>query len=330
MIGSDRACSTLHHWRPIIEPVGRARAALGASDENNPNMRMLLRAMLGLMGKLPLPLLHGAGWLLGNGLWLLPNRFRALTQWHIRRCLPALDVGSQRRIARRSLIESAKALCEAPAIWFGSARRLRRWLADPAALAVLRQVHAGGRGVIMLTPHLGAWELTSFFCSQIAPITVLYKPQKGASDAVIRAGRGRWPTVQPVPTSGGGVKATLAALKRGALVGLLPDHDPPEDSGTVFAPLFGMPANTMALVAKLAARSGAPVWFIAAERLSWGRGFRIHLRPAPRDIADPVLGAAALNTGVEACIREWPEQYWWSYRRYRRQPPGAPDFYAGL
>jgi len=84
------------------------------------------------------------------------------------------------------------------------------------------------------------------------------------------------------------------------------------------------------LVAKLAARSGAPVWFIAAERLSWGRGFRIHLRPAPRDIADPVLGAAALNTGVEACIREWPEQYWWSYRRYRRQPPGAPDFYAGL
>lgn len=293
-------------------------------------MQTLLRLTLHIIGRLPLPLLHGAGALLGSALWLIPNRFRAITLRHLERCLPELDGAARRRLARRSLIESAKAVCEAPAIWFGSASRLARWIDDEAARAILIREHAAGRGVIMLTPHLGSWEIASFFCAQVAPITVLYKPQKGAMDAVILAGRSRLPEVRPVPTTGGGVKALLAALKRAELIGMLPDHDPPEDSGAVFAPLFRTPANTMALVAGLAARNGTPVWFVVAERLSWGRGFRFHLRPAPPAIEDPEHGPTALNVGVEACVREWPGQYWWSYKRYRRQPPGAPDFYADL
>lgn len=283
-----------------------------------------------LVGWLPLPLLHGLGWLLGTLLWLVPNKLRAITRLHLARCLPELDAATRAAIARRSLAESAKAICEAPAIWFGPAARLRRWIVADAVAATLRAAQAQGRGVILLTPHLGSWELCSFFCAQVAPITVLYKPQKGAADAVIRAGRGRWPGVTPVPTSGAGVKALLGALKRGELVGILPDHDPPEDSGTAFAPMFGLPAHTMGLVAKLAARSGAPVLFIAAERRPFARGFRFHLLPAPEGIADAARGPAALNAGVEACVRAWPAQYWWSYKRYRRQPPGAADFYAGL
>lgn len=293
-------------------------------------MRTLLRLALTFIGWLPLPVLHGVGAALGLVLWLVPNRLRAITIRHLERCLPELDPSARTRLARRSLIESAKAVVEAPAIWFGPLRRRRRWLAAPEALATLRAAHAQGRGVILLTPHLGAWELASFFCAQVAPITVLYKPQKGAADAVILAGRARGAGVTPVPTTGGGVKALLAALRRGELVGILPDHDPPEASGTVFAPLFGHPANTMNLVAKLAARAGTPVLFIAAERRAWARGFRFHLQPADPAVADADAGPAALNAGVEACVRRWPGQYWWSYRRYRRQPPGAPDFYAGL
>lgn len=293
-------------------------------------MRTLLRVTLTLIGQLPLAVLHALGHGLGWLLWKLPNRPRAITLRHLERCLPALDAAERERIARASLIESAKAILEAPAIWFGPARRLARWIDAPAVLAELRAAQAQGRGVILLTPHLGAWELASFFCGQVAPITVLYKPQKGAADAVILAGRSRSPTVTPVPTTGSGVKALLAALKRGEMVGILPDHDPPEDSGTVFAPLFGLPANTMQLVAKLAARSGAPVLFIAAERLPGAAGFRFHLQPAEAAVADAEAGPAALNRGVETCVRRWPEQYWWSYKRYRRRPPGAEDLYAGL
>ena len=69
------------------------------------------------------------------------------------------------------------------------------------------------------------------------------------------------------------------------------------------------------------------MWFCIAERLPRGRGYRIHLLPAPEGIADPQTGVAALNRGVEDMIRRWPEQYWWAYRRYRRRPPGEAKFY---
>ncbi|MBL6749150.1 MAG: lysophospholipid acyltransferase family protein [Nevskia sp.] len=290
----------------------------------------LLLGALVVLGQLPLPLLHGLGWLGGWLLWLLPNRYRAITLRHLELCFPERTPDERAGIARRSLAESCKAVCEAPAIWFGAGRRLRHWIGDAEALRSLRAAASGGKGAIILTPHLGAWELASFFAAQCGPITVLYKPQKGAAEAAILRGRSRWPQVRPVPTTGGGVKALLAALRRGELVGILPDHDPPEESGTRFAPFFGIQANTMELVGRLAARTGAPVWFLVAERRPWGRGFRFQVQRAPSGVDDPTMGAAALNQGVEACVARQPEQYWWSYKRFRRRPPGASDLYQNL
>ena len=293
-------------------------------------MQTLLLWTLTVLGQLPLPLLHGLGWLLGSLLWLVPNGFRAMTLRHLELCLPQRSAGERAHIARRSLIESCKAICEVPALWFGPEWRLRRWLRDEATLAKLRATLAEGKGAIMLTPHLGAWEITSLFGTQACPITILYKPQKGAAEAVIQRGRSRLPGLKAVPTTSAGVKGLLRALKHGEMAGILPDHDPPEESGTRFAPFFGIPANTMDLVGKLAARSGAPVWFFVAERLSWGRGFRFHMERAPAGIDDVETSPAALNQGVEACVLRLPEQYWWSYKRFRRLPPGAADPYANM
>ncbi len=92
----------------------------------------------------------------------------------------------------------------------------------------------------------------------------------------------------------------------------------------MFAPLFGIPAHTTELVSKLAAKTGAPVSFCYAERLPWAKGFRFHVVPLPaRDIADAEDGAAALNRGIEAVLTHLPEQYWWSYKRFRRLPAGV-------
>lgn len=291
-------------------------------------MANALRLALTIIGHLPLPLLHGLGWLLAVPLIYLPNRLRRISQLHVDRCLPDLTRAQRKAIVERSLLHSMLAIVEAPSIWFGPISRRRHWItADSAVLQQVRDLHAAGRGVILLTPHQGAWELSSYYCAALAPITVLYKPQKGFADAVIREGRMRAAPITPVPTTSAGVKALLSALRRGELVGILPDHDPPDGSGTVFAPLFGIPANTMDLVSKLAARSKAPVYFFIAERLNCGRGFRFHLLPAPSDIADPDVGPAALNKGVEQCIRRLPDQYWWSYRRFRRRPQDEAPFY---
>lgn len=289
-------------------------------------MQTMLRWGLLFVGYWPLPLLHALGVVAGLLLWWLPNGLRAVTLRHMELCLPRFTPEQRRRIARRSLIESMKALAEAPAIWFGPDWRLQRWLGSAEEKRALRSTIASANGIILLTPHLGAWELTCQFAAQFGPMTLLYKPQKGALDALIQQGRTRNPNARPMPTSTRGVKALLAALGRGETVGLLPDHDPPEGSGR-FAPLFGIPAHSMDLVGKLSARTGAPVWFVLAERRSWARGFRFHLIRAPDGIADAGSSAAALNQGVEACVMRLPEQYWWSYQRYRRRPPGAKSLY---
>ena len=291
-------------------------------------MQTVLRVFLTVLGNLPLPLLRLLGIALGIVLVLVPNRFRTITRLHLNRCLPDRNPRQRLDIERESLLASTQAIFEAPAVWFGSLKRRNDWInTSTAALQIIQTAHAAGRGVILLTPHQGAWELASFFCAQVAPLTVLYKPQKGPVDALIKTGRGRGAPVNPVPTTGAGVKSLLAALKAGQMVGILPDHDPPESSGTAFAPLFGISANTMDLVTKLAARTQAPVLYVIAERLPWARGFRFHVLPADEAIADPECGPTALNAGVERCIRLLPGQYWWSYRRFRRRPPGEPPFY---
>jgi KDO2-lipid IV(A) lauroyltransferase len=85
----------------------------------------------------------------------------------------------------------------------------------------------------------------------------------------------------------------------------------------------------MTLVPRLAQRTGAPVVLIYGERLPKGRGYRTHFHPvgdAIRD-ADPAVAAAALNRGVETCVRECPSQYQWSYRRFKTRPEGEESLY---
>ena len=97
-----------------------------------------------------------------------------------------------------------------------------------------------------------------------------------------------------------------------------------------FAPFFGVPALSMVLVSRLAQRSGCAVLFAFAERLPRGAGYRIHFRPAPDGIADSELprAVAALNQGVEDCVRQAFTQYQWHYKRYQYHPdPAAPNPY---
>jgi Kdo2-lipid IVA lauroyltransferase/acyltransferase len=288
-------------------------------------MRLLLRGLLVALGYLPLPLLHGMASCVGTLLWVVPNNRKRIALMHLELCLAELPDAERREIARQSLLHLAKALFEAPAIWFGPERRLRRWLDDPQAAQRFGELVSQG-GSIVLCPHIGSWELAGMFCAAQGRITSLYKPQKGAADELILEGRTRL-GAHLVPTTGAGVKALLQALRQREMIGVLPDQDPPRGSG-VFAPLFGIPAHTTELVSKLAARTQAPIYFCYAERLPWGRGFRFHVKPlSSTSVADADSGAAALNRGIESVLTHLPEQYWWSYKRFRRLPKGVQSPY---
>jgi KDO2-lipid IV(A) lauroyltransferase len=129
-------------------------------------------------------------------------------------------------------------------------------------------------------------------------------------------------------TDAGGIRTLMSALRRGEQIGILPDQDPKGGAG-VFAPFFGIATKTMTLLPKLAGKSGAAVLVAYAERLSWGRGYRIHFLPLDEAIydRDEVVAVTALNSAVELAVRQNPEQYAWNYKRFRSRPEGEPSLY---
>src|SRR3569623_1838123 len=165
-------------------------------------------------------------------------------------------------------------------------------------------------------------------CSARYPLTSLYRPPRMREmDALVRRGRERL-GARLVPVDAGGVRALYQTLARGEVIGMLPDQEPGAGNG-LFAPLFGIEANAMALLPRLAIKAGAPVIFCYAERLSWGRGYHLHFIPAPSAIqAAPIEHAVrVMNEGVEALVRRCPQQYQWGYKRFRTRPAGEKPLY---
>jgi KDO2-lipid IV(A) lauroyltransferase len=131
------------------------------------------------------------------------------------------------------------------------------------------------------------------------------------------AGRSRWQaTVAPANLRG--VRMFYRTLQQGGTVGLLPDQAPGAGEG-VWTDFFGRPAYTMTLAVRLQRATGATVIMVFAERLRGGQGYHMHFEEVPATGFDE----AALNRAVEAQVRRCPEQYLWSYNRYK-VPAGAP------
>ena len=295
-----------------------------------------VRRIIRLFGRLPLGMAHGLGAMIGALAALTPNRMRQVTRRNLELCYPTMSPSARRRLERESLRETGKTLLEAPIFWQQPRNKVLAMVVDTPGIDAVHQAHAEGRGIILLTPHIGAWELGGLYASSLWPTTILYKPpKKPALDAPIREGRARF-GAKVVPTDSGGMKALLHALKHAEAVGILPDQEPTEGQG-IFTPFLGQSAFTMLLPMRLAARTQdnakggkqARIFFSITERLPKARGFRLHFMPAEDALYsdDMEQAAAALNRGVEACIRIAPTQYQWSYKRFRQRPEGEAEVY---
>lgn len=266
------------------------------------------------LSRLPLPVLHTLGWLLGWLGFALSGRYRRKLFEHAR------QAGMASSVALASVAEAGKMVTELPRLWLGRPVHLE-W----ADQTLIEQAIAEGNGVLFLTPHLGCFEVTAQLIAQAfgdrMPVTVLYRParQPWLRDIMEQA-RSR-PGLSTAPTTLAGVKQLIKALRQRQSVGLLPDQVPPDGQG-VWAPFFGRDAYTMTLSARLALTAGARVLLIWGERLSWGRGYRVHLRPFRPEAGgqlsqDPVAAAREINEAMEGLVRECPAQYLWSYDRYK-------------
>ncbi len=291
---------------------------------------MLFRLFLTVwsrLGHLPLAWLHFLGRVLGVCYWLLPNRERRTILTNLALCFPKLKERQRMALCRRTLQQTGCNLMELSVIWFRPLSEVRDLVQGIHGKEHLQR--APGQGLILLLPHLGNWELMGLIQSPQKELIALYRPpRKSQLEPLMKQARER-SGMTIVPTSSRGVKRIYLALQRGGVTCILPDQVPKSNRAAVFAPFFGHQALTMLLAYRMARKTGAKVVLGYAERLPRGQGFHIHYQPLPAGFYDddPQQAAAAMNQGLERMIRESPEQYQWSYKRFRSQPEGAPSPY---
>lgn len=279
--------------------------------------------LIRLLGRLPLRLLHWLGSALGWAVYAADPVYRRRLRDNLARSGLAGSPSALKRLRRRAVAEAGKAVTELPCFWQRPQATLAQWVRVTRGQVLLDEARAHGRGILFLTPHLGAFELTPQWYGLAHPITVMYRPPKLAwLDPLVRAGRARG-QVELVPADLRGVRSMLRALRSGQAAGLLPDQAPGAGEG-IWADFFGRPAYTITLVARLAQSTGATVLMAVGRRLPAARGYELEFHalsdPLPED---PQQAARAINAAVEAVVARYPEQYLWSYNRYKR-PAGSP------
>jgi Kdo2-lipid IVA lauroyltransferase/acyltransferase len=268
------------------------------------------------LSRWPLAWLHVLGSALGWLTWALSPSYRR--RLNANAALAGLNPAQR----RRSIAEAGRLVAEVPWIWFMPPGQRLDGRVSWHGAELIEDALAAGRGLLLLTPHLGSFEVAARAAAERfhKPITVLYRPARQAALRELEETARARPNMATAPASLAGVRQMLRALKRGEMVGLLPDQVPPAGQG-VWAPFFDKPAYTMTLAARLVQQTGAAVGLAWCERLPGGAGYSIHVvpldRPLPEDPTDDVGAATVINASMERAIRALPSQYLWGYNRYK-------------
>lgn len=288
----------------------------------------MLALLLRLLARLPLRWLHGLGAMAGWLVYLTSPRYARRLSENLAASGVARDPAELAGMRRRVVAELGKGAFELPAVWFRPPERVDLLMRTVRGWDLVDAARAAGRGVLFLTPHIGCFEIAALYAARRLPITILYRPPKLAwLEPLLRAGRtGGLATL--APTNLTGVRRLLKALRGGEAVGLLPDQVPGTGEGA-WAPFFGRPAFTMTLAGRLQRATDCVVLIAFARRLPAGRGFELTLESLDGDLSGPD-GTERLNAAVERVVRHCPEQYLWSYNRYKapRRAPPRPEVVA--
>lgn len=300
-----------------------------SSNTESPSVPFKEKVVVGLLKAsacLPLSVSRALGSIIGQIAYWTKGKMYLVTEENLSLCFPNMLVGERKTLVRRSLIQTSQTMMETGAVWLRDYHWVKSHIRQVHGHEILQDAIDDERGVILLAPHLGNWEVLGLYVAEFTELTCLYKPQGMTTlEPIIRNSRER-AGAKVVPTNRRGVVALLKIMKRGGFTAILPDQIP-ETSGGDFAPFYGVPALTMTLVNNLRARSGCIVLSAYAKRVAGG--FDVHIKRADEHINsdDDTEALAALNRTVESCVNDVPEQYQWEYKRFRKQPEGFPKRY---
>ena len=242
------------------------------------------------------------------------------TRVNIKLAYPELNQEQQEQLARESVIKQCLSYVESGKCWAMPPEWSIQQIHTVHHLDILtKALNDPDRGALIITPHLGTWEMMNAWVHQYGIPTIMYKPMKDSGfNAFALQARQRL-NATLVPTDANGVKALFKNLKQGGFSVILPDHVP-HPSGGVIAPFFKIPCLTSTLASKMAQKTKCHLVGLSCFRREDGQGFDVYcdLLDDPKLYdRDITVATTALNQAVEHMINRFPAEYMWGYKRFR-------------
>ncbi|MDD4979037.1 MAG: lysophospholipid acyltransferase family protein [Gallionella sp.] len=274
----------------------------------------LFATLFRFLSFLPLPALHGLGAILGRIIYIASSSYAQRMRENLRSARLHGSESEYQALLAQTISEAGKSVLELPWVWcrpveqvYSAVRSIEGWEHVEAA-------QSAGRGLMVLTPHWGCFEVVGLYFGKHSAMTNLYRaPKQAWLERFMINGRARGLS-KLAPADVSGVRLLFKALKRGEGIGLLPDQVPGNGEGE-WVEFFHRPAYTMTLSGRLAQSSGAQVLLVSAERLPKGQGYTLRITPLDLDFTQSV--PLQINQAMERTIAIAPAQYLWSYNRYK-------------
>lgn len=283
-----------------------------------------------LVGALPRPLARAAGISLAWLVYLLHKRLRRVGMRNLEIAFPEKSLGERKRILRgafTSLGRHAAEVCLFP-------KYTRENISQTVVYEGFENFEralARGKGVLFLTGHLGAWELSAFAHSLYGyPLNIVMRPLDNPYlDRLTRHYRTMHGN-QAVDKDF--ARGLISAMRKGETVGVLMDTNVIASQG-VFVDFFGVPACTASGLARVALKTDAavvPGFTIWDPEL---KKYRLRFDPAVKLVrtgnteADVVANTQLFTAVIEDYVRRYPEQWLWVHRRWKTRPEGYKSLY---
>jgi KDO2-lipid IV(A) lauroyltransferase len=275
--------------------------------------------------RLPYRLQLGIGRRLGNLFRRFSPYRRTIVRTNLELCFPELTVRGRQQLEDRffdslgmTLVETAAGLW-APDSFFDK-------LGTITGLEHLESARQQGTGVLLLSGHFCSLDFAGRILMNHVPACFTYQELRNRlSDKVAKQAREK---NCKLLIHRHDLRGFIRALKSGEIVWYAPDQSQGRKN-SVFAPFFGIPANTLTATTRLAKLTGAAVLPFLIQRLPDARGYALTIQPALENFPgeSEVADATRFNALIESQVRANPEQYLWIHRRFKGRPQGEPKLY---
>ena len=280
-------------------------------------MEAVLHFFLWAVSRIPLSVLRRAGSFFGAVVYIVAPKYRHKILNNVDR------VGLPKSVGYESSRHTGMLVAETGWLWGRSNEEIMQAVAfAPGVIEKFSSALDSGTSVVLMTPPVGGFEaipvavFEAILKKRGKALSILYRePKSRIIRPFVKHSRTR-PGMDPAPADLSGVRKIVRAMRAGGVLGCLPDQVPGRGEG-VLAPFFGQPAFTMTFPMKMARQFNAVCIVMTSERVA--RGWTLDAQVLDyRAEGDALSDATVMNAMIERAVMKTPEQYLWSYNRYKK------------